>query len=88
MLFCRDGGEGEFREGLGNANDGFELADGDRDAGALVGGGLEFMDALADLDEVRGELFGGFGGEFGGASAWGVLIWKHGDGKKGRYVLQ
>jgi hypothetical protein len=40
VLLCGDGGEGELGEGLGDADNGFELANGDGDGRAGVG--LEF----------------------------------------------
>lgn len=40
MFFCCDGGEGEFGEGFGDVDDGFELVDGDGDGG--LGVGFEF----------------------------------------------
>lgn len=63
MGFGRDGGEGEFGEGFGDADDGFELADCDGDAGAGVGGDFGGVHLAADGDEVGRELFAGFGGE-------------------------
>lgn len=68
VAFRGDGGEGEFGEGLGDTDDGFELADGDGDGGAGVGVEFGAVDLFADRDEVGGELFGGFGGETGGAA--------------------
>jgi len=67
--FGGDGGEGQFGEGFGDADDGFELAHGDGDGGAGVGGEFGAVDLAADGDEVGGELFGGGGGEAGGAAA-------------------
>lgn len=69
MGFVCDGAQGEFREGFGDADDGFELADGDGDRRADVGGLFGLGDAVADGDEVGGELFGGGGGEAGGAAS-------------------
>ncbi len=78
MRFCGDGREGDFGKGLGDADDGFELADGDGDGGAGVGGDFGAVDLAADGDEVGGEFFGGFGGEAGGAaSALGLDILHH-----------
>lgn len=74
MGFGGDGGEGEFGEGLGNADDGFELADGDGDGGAGVGGEFGAVDLAPDGDEVRGELFGGGRGEARGAATGGVGV--------------
>lgn len=64
-----DGREGEFGEGFGDADDGFELADSDGDGGAGVGGEFGAVNLAADGDEVGGEFFGGFGGEAGGAAS-------------------
>lgn len=69
MLFCSDWGEREFGEGLGDTNYGFELTDGDGDGGARVGFEFGGVDLLSDGDEMRGELFGGFGGEAGGTTS-------------------
>lgn len=69
MRLCGDGGEGHFGQGLGDADDGFELADGDGDGGAGVGFEFSGMDLFTDGDEVGGELFSCFGGEAGGATA-------------------
>jgi len=66
--FGGDGREGDFGEGFGYADDGFELADGDGDGGAGVGREFSAVDLAADGDEVGGEFFGGFGGEAGGAA--------------------
>lgn len=52
MCFGRDGREGEFGERLGDADDGFELADRDGDRAACVGGGFRRCDAAPDRDEV------------------------------------
>jgi len=70
----RDGREGEFGEGFGDADDGFELADGDGDGGAGGGGEFGGVDLAADGDEVGGEFFAGFGGEAGGAASLGGLL--------------
>lgn len=58
-----DGGQADLGERFGDADDGFELADGDGDGGARVG--LEFggVHLLADGDEVGGEFLGGFSGK-------------------------
>ena len=69
MGFRGDGGEGEFGEGFGDADDGFELADGDGDAGARVGGYFGRVHLPPDGDEVGGEFFAGFGGEAGRAAS-------------------
>lgn len=61
MGFRGDGAEGEFGEGFGDADYGFELADGDGDAGAGVGGDFGRVDLAADGDEVGRQLFAGFG---------------------------
>ncbi len=73
MRLERDGREGEFGEGFGDADDGFELADGDGDGGAGGGGEFGGVDLAADGDEVGGEFFAGFGGEAGGAASLGGL---------------
>ena len=67
VLLCDDDAEIELRERFGNPDYGFELPDCDWDRGAGVGGELGGVDLASDGDEVRGELFGGFGGE-----AWGT----------------
>ena len=69
MGFVGCGLEGEFCEGFGDADDGFELADCDGDGGARVGGEFGGVDLPTDGDEVGGELFGGGGGETGGAAS-------------------
>ena len=69
MGFEGDGGECEFGEGFGDADDGFELTDCDGDAGTGVGGDFGRMDLPADGDEVGRELFAGFGGETGRAAS-------------------
>lgn len=69
MGFRGDGGEGEFGEGFRDADDGFELADCDGDAGARVGGYLGRVHLSADGNEVRREFFAGFGGEAGRAAS-------------------
>jgi len=61
-LFCH-GRQGKFGQRLGDADDGFELADGDWNAGADVGVALGLCDAIADRDKVRRELLGSCGGE-------------------------
>lgn len=75
MGFGGDGGEGEFGEGFGDADDGFELADCDGDAGAGVGGDFGGVDLAADGDEVGRELFAGFGGEAGRAASGKICDW-------------
>ena len=79
MVFGGYGGKGEFGEGFGDADDGFELADGDRDAGAGVCGDFGRVDLPADGDEVGRELFAGFGGEAGRAASerYGELCYSH-----------
>ena len=69
MLFCSNGLKGEFGEGLSDADDGFQLTDGDGDGGAGVGFQFAGVHLFADRDEVGGELFGGFGGEAGCAAS-------------------
>ena len=69
MGFGCDGGEGEFGEGLGNPDDGFQLTNRDGDAGTGVGTDFRGVDLSADGDEVGRELFAGFGGEAGGAAS-------------------
>ena len=69
MLREGDGGEGELSEGFGDADDGFELADGDGDGGAGVRGEFGGVDLPPNGDKMGGELFGGFGGEARGAAA-------------------
>ena len=69
MVFGGYGGKGELGEGFGDADDGFELADGDGDAGARVCGDFGRVDLPADGDEVGRELFAGFGGEAGRAAS-------------------
>ena len=61
----RYGREGEFGKGFGNSDDGFELANGDGDGGAGGGGNFSRAYLPTDGDEMRGELFTGFGGEAG-----------------------
>ena len=70
----RDGAEGEFGEGFGDADYGFELADGDGDGGASRGGDFGGVDLSPDGDEVGGELFAGFGGEAGGTATVGGML--------------
>ena len=71
MGFCGNGREGELGKGFRDADDGFELADGDGDGGAGVGGDFGAMDLAADGDEVGGEFFGGLRGEARcAASVW------------------
>jgi hypothetical protein len=62
VLFCCDGRECEFGQGLRYTDDGFELANRDRNRGAGVGTDFGGVDLATDGDEVRGELFGGFWG--------------------------
>lgn len=69
MGFESDGGEGKFGEGLGDADDGFELADRDGDGRAGGGGDFGGVDLAPDGDEVGGELFARFRGEAGCAAA-------------------
>ena len=69
MGFGGDDREGELGEGFGDADDGFELADGDGDGGADIGAELGRVDLSPDGDEVGGELFSGFGGETRGAAS-------------------
>lgn len=75
MGFRGDVFEGDFGEGLGHADYGFELADGDGDGGAGVGGDFRGVHLAPNGDEMGGELFGGGGGEAGrAASACSVLV--------------
>jgi hypothetical protein len=74
VLLGRDGREGQFGEGLGDAHDGFQLAHGDGDGGARVGFELGCVDLFADGDEVGGEFFGGCVGEARGAPAVGGVV--------------
>ncbi len=74
MGFRGDGRERELGEGFGDADDGFELPNGDGDRGAGVGAEFGAVDLAADGDEVGGELFGGGGGEAGGAATGGVWL--------------
>ena len=69
MRFGRNRGEGEFRERFRDADDGFELPDGDGDGGPRVGGELGAVDLAADGDEVGGQLLAGFGREAGRAAS-------------------
>ena len=69
VLLRGDGGKGKLGERLGDAHNGFELTDGDGNRGARVSFEFGGVHLLADGDEVRGELLGGFGGETGGAAA-------------------
>lgn len=68
VAFRGDGGKGEFGEGFGDTDDGFELADGDGDGGAGVGVEFGAVDLFADGDEMGGKLFGSFGRETGSAA--------------------
>ena len=52
MVFCHDVREGQFGERFSDTDDGFELSDGDGDAGADVGGSFGFMNATADRYEM------------------------------------
>ena len=74
MGFGCNGGEGEFGERLRDADYGFELADGDGDAGACGGEHFGGVHLFADGDEVRGELFGGLGGEARCASSRAMIV--------------
>lgn len=69
VLDCGDGRQRKFGEGFGDADDGFELTDGDRDGGASVGVEFGGVDLFSDRDEMGRELFLGFGGEAGSAAA-------------------
>lgn len=60
MLFINGGGECHFGERFTDSDNGFELSDCDGDAGPFVGILFYLMDLTTDLDEVRGEHFGGF----------------------------
>ena len=87
MGFRGEDGEGEFGEGFGDADDGFELADCDGDAGARVGGDLGGVHLSADGNEVGGEFFAGFGGEAGRAASGCGGIVSIGLGRNGRGCL-
>jgi len=65
VLFGGDWGEGDFGEGFGDTDYGFELTDCDWDGGTGIGFEFGGVDLLADGDEVRGEFFGCFRGEAG-----------------------
>lgn len=80
--FRGDGGEREFGEGFGDADDGFELADRDGDAGARVGGDFGRVDLSPDGDEVGRELFARFGGEAGRAASGGFFLLELLEGKR------
>ena len=54
MLFGGDWGEGNFGEGFGDTDYGFELTDCDWDGGAGIGFEFGCVDLLADGDKVRG----------------------------------
>lgn len=69
MGLGRDGREGQFGEGLGDAHDGLKLPHCDGDRGPRVGLQLGGVDLLADRDEVRGELLCGGFAEAGGAAS-------------------
>lgn len=71
VRFVGDRGQSEFGEGFGDADDGLELAHSDGDGGADVGGFFGLRHAVADRDEMGGELFGGGGGEARGAPSVG-----------------
>ena len=51
MVFCDGGGEGHFRERFRDADDGFELTNGDGDTGSFVGILFYLMDLATDIDE-------------------------------------
>ena len=70
MFFRGVGGELQFGERFGDADDGFELADGERDGAAGAGGEFGVVERAAEGDEVGGEGFGGGWGEGGGASTF------------------
>lgn len=63
MGFCGDVGQSEFRERLGNTDDGFELADCDGDGGADVGAEFGGVHLATDGHKVGRELLGRFRGE-------------------------
>ena len=71
MVLCDDGRKRHFGEGFGDANDGFELADRDGDAGTFVGVLFDLVDLFADFDKVGGKLLGGFVVEMRGATGFG-----------------
>lgn len=60
MALEADRREGEFGEGLCDADDSFELADGNGDGGAGGGGELGSVDLATDGNEVGGEFFTSF----------------------------
>ena len=62
VRFVCDGRQSEFCEGLSDANDGFELTDCDGDGATHICIFLGERDAVANGDEVGGQLFGGFAG--------------------------
>lgn len=85
MLLGGDGGEAQLGEGLGDADDGLELADCDGDGGAGVCFDFGGVDLFADGDEVGGEFFGGGFAEAGGATAGGgvsMVVGEIGEGVK------
>ena len=59
MRLSGDGRKREFGKGFGDANDGFELANGDGNGGTSIGLYLGSVDPATDGDEMAGELFGG-----------------------------
>ena len=59
MTLVSDRCESELGKRLCDTNDGFELANSDGNRRANVGCLLGLCDAVADRDEVRGELLGG-----------------------------
>ena len=83
MGFSRGGRERQLGKGFGNADDGFELPDGDGDRGAGIGGQFGGMDLPAYGDKVRGELFGSRGGKMWGAAA-GTLVSRKFEMDKGK----
>jgi len=66
VLLRGDRGEGDFGEGLGNADNGLKLTDGDGNGRALAGLLLLEAHIRADRDKVVAELLGGLWREAGG----------------------
>ena len=60
MQFSGHGGEGNLGKGLGDADNGLELTDGDGDGRALIGLLLLAADLRADRDEVVAQLVSRF----------------------------
>ena len=62
MLLRSNGLKREFGERLSDTNDGFELADRDRDGASSVAFEFSGVNLFANGDEVGGELLSSFGG--------------------------